>query len=107
MQIRPPVKVPPNLAISYAANGLRPIPEDIKNTKDLSDKNLSCMDFSRADLSGADLSGADLSGADLSGAYLSGAYLSGAYLSGAIYNDETDFPGIDLLFDKEGMIEVE
>ena len=51
-------------------NGLRPIPADIKNTRDLSGKNLSCMDFIGANLYRANLYKADLRGADLSGADL-------------------------------------
>ena len=82
-------------------NGLRPIPEDIKNAKSLSGKGLSCMDFE-----GANLNRADLRGADLRWANLSGATLNEANLSRAIYNHSTDFPGIDdELFNKEGMIE--
>ena len=73
---------------------------------DLKYANFQKADLQRTIINRSDLLKTDFRGSDLRGAYLQGTNLEEAYLKGAIYNQYTDLPGWDLLFEpqEKGMV---
>ncbi len=75
-------------------HGLR-VTDSADNRTNLAKATLTGASLLDAQLGHADLSDANLEGANLQGANLSQAVLTGAKLDGAVYDDRTQFPGIN------------